>query len=281
MYPERLQEPGFEQPPASVGRVLTSSLFAYLLVALTGGFVTNATAKQVAGAEEGIVFNAVSLATWLLAGFFGGFVGGYRSSGRGLITGFLVGLYTVAGVLGLLHLSMASEGLAIGDVFLLLTPTQQLFFVALLVLNIPACIVGGMLGDAYHQDAGSLEDPARHTLFQVPWWHWIWLSPVLPPVVVSNLILSGHLLVLGVILSWKQLIRLDPSESLLLGLAPIIGFVATAYGFQNLWDALSVTNELPVGRRIMKATLGILLLLFLVNAVWRIASSMLLTAIKG
>ncbi len=277
---EGFQESGLRQP-ASAARVFSSSLFAYLLVALGGYFVANATAEQVAGSKQGIVFNVVSLLTWLLAGLIGGFVGGYRSWGRGWITGFLVGLYTVTGLLALTHLLFASEGLTIGDVFLLLTPIEQVFLAALLALNIPACMVGGMLGDTYYRDAGALEDPAKHTLFQIPWWHCIWLCPIIPAVVMTNLILSGHLLVLGIILTWAKLIRLDFSESLLLDMAPIIGFIATAFGVLNLWDALSARSRLSIGRRFMKAIWGLLLLIVLVNAVWRIASSMLLSAIKG
>jgi len=267
--------------PASGIRVVTSSLFAYVFVAISAYFVTRTTAEQVAGAEEGLVFNVVHMVAWLLAGIIGGFVAGYRSAHRGWIAGFLVGVLTIATVVGVLYLYAASEDITIADFLMLASTFEQVGFLALIALNIPVCIYGGMLGDKYFQENGHLEDPRKHTLFQVPWWHWIWLLIFLPSTLMLDLILSGHLLILGLKLTWMKLIRFDFSESLLLDLAPLIGLIATFYGVQNLWDALSIRTDLSKGRRVLKAFWGFTLMVPLVNSLWRVGSKLLVAAITG
>jgi len=267
---------------------LTSSLFAFLLVAIGGYFGTSSTAKQITGSEVGVAYHVVQLVAWLIAGFVGGFVAGYRAAGKGWVAGSLVGFYTVVGFLGLLYWLLSSQGLGVGDLFLLPAEGEQASFaaviVAILALNIPACAYGGMLGDRYYRETGHLEDPTRHTLFHVPWWHWVWILIFFPLVVVTDLVLSGHLLFLGLRLFLTRIIHFLLEDSgtlltLLLEIAPIIGFAATAYGVQNLWDALSVRTEMETRKRVAKAVWGFVLLVFIVTIVWRIASSMLISAI--
>jgi hypothetical protein len=62
-------------------------------------------------------------------------------------------------------------------------------------------------------------------------------------------------------------------------ISPVMGFVVIGLGVVNLRDALSVRNDLPLRQRMIKAIWGLLLLVFLVNVVWKIVSKMALAAI--
>src|SRR5437773_5206619 len=134
--------------PTSAFRVVTSSLFAYAFVAISAYFVARTTAEQVAGAK-GLVFYLVYSIAWLLAGIVGGFVAGYRSVQKGWIAGFLVGVLTPAGILGVFYLYAVSERIRIADFFAYLfsraSTLERAALLALFALNIPACTYGGIL----------------------------------------------------------------------------------------------------------------------------------------
>jgi hypothetical protein len=162
---------------ASPARIFTSSLFSYFFVAIGGYFVSNATAEQIVGTNGGIVSDLVKEAVWLVAAFVAGLVAGYRSAGKGWMSGLLVGVYSTVGVLVLVQYIAWSERVSWADFLGSLSTSQEWIFFTLLALVIPSATYGGTIGDRFYREIGHLEEPAKHTLFHIPWWHWIWIKP--------------------------------------------------------------------------------------------------------
>ncbi len=275
--------PGVEVPSSGILRAVTSALFAYLCFAVPSFGITANTAKQIVGQDAGLLSDVVANIGWLLATGLGGFVAGYRAVGRGWIAGLLTGLYALAGLAIVFYFLTRLEGWNVSDAAsfaLLLFPARVWLAVAMLALVVPAAAIGGSYGDRFYREHGQLEDPARHTLFTIPWWHWVWLCLLLPAVFINDLVLSGHLLVLSGRLVLEHLRRLSLPPDLLVGIAPFVGFIATYFGLSVLWNGLSILRSHSRLQRFGRAMIGALLLLFGVNIVWVIASSILRDALK-
>jgi hypothetical protein len=268
--------------PASLLRMVTSSLFAFVLFTLWGAGVSQYVAKEISRSDRGILFSLVETLGWLLASFMGGFIAGYRAAGRGSIPGLLVGAYADLLLLGFLFL-LGSETRGVD--FEVLTRTARRHPVEfwppliLMISILPATILGGRFGDVSYRNNSGLEDPTRHTLFGIPWWHWAWLLLFLPPIIVNDALFSGHLLVLGVMLAVLSSIHFRVFD-VILGLATSIGLLVGFFGMLALWQGLSIRTNLTAGRRLVATILGIVLL-FSVTVMWRIGSPMLQAAIKS
>ncbi len=286
-------------PSASLPRALASSLFGFAFIAVAAVVERNvALAEQVAGTGQGVGVDLVSAAVWITAAFMAGFVAGYRAAGKGWLAGLFVGFYVTLGIVAIyqaagyrlfeyfpVYFGAAQEGWA--EFSRALSETGAAMWLSVLVLTIPASVYGGILGNAEYQDIGHLEDHSRHTLFHIPWWHWIWLLLLVPGAVVTDFVRSGHLLLLFLRLLWYQLthhfleiiLGSQIAGDLVLLFSPLIGFAATGYGLMNLWDALSVRTDLKRRQRIGKAIWGLVLLIFVVNILWVLLSRMASSAL--
>ncbi len=182
----------------------------------------------------------------LLASLMGGFVAGYRAAGRGRIAGLLVGVYLDLSLIGLIVLESGSE---VSFELVLRTVRRHPEIwpsLILMILILPATVLGGRFGDLSYRKNRGAEDPKRHTLFGIPWWHWAWLLLFLPPIIVSDLLFSGHLLVLGITLAVLSSIHFRASEVVLV-LVTFIGAFAVVFGTLSLWQGLSIRANLTAG----------------------------------
>jgi hypothetical protein len=272
-------------PPAPPLRILSSSLFAYAAFILSAAIISRYTATQIFLNEKGISFYSVLLTNkgilyysvetvgWFLALFMGSFVAGYRAARRGWIAGLLVGVY-----FGLLIIAYGAH-LSAGFGLYSLAPTASFMRrhpefwpgVTLVILALPIASLGGWLGDHAYENSPGVEDPKRHTLFGVPWWHCAWLVLFLPALVVSDLLFSGYLFASGVFLAVLSAVHLRVF-AMILAIATFAGFVAVWFGVVALWQGLSVHTKWTIARRIATTAVG-LVLLFGVNFFWHIASS--------
>ncbi len=245
---------------------------------MTGAGISQYTAKQILLTDKGVLFSLVAAAGSLLASFMGGFVAGYRALGRGWITGFLVGAYLDLSLIGLI--AFESGGVTFELALRTMRGHPEVWpTLIMMILILPATVLGGRLGDLTYQSNQSGEDPKRHTLFGIPWWHWAWLLLFLPAMVVSDLLLSGHLLVFGIFLAVLSAIHFRALE-VVLAISTFAGLLAVWFGILALWQGLSIHTQLPFARRLGATALG-LVLLFGVNFLWGIASSTLQAAIKS
>lgn len=266
--------------PASAPRVVSSAIFAFSLVALEGFAVSNATTKYIVGQEQGVLATAVSTSVAVLATVVAGFVAGYRAVGRGWVAGLLVGVLTILGFAGLLVLFAQSTNVEYWlGVYRRLSAEAWIGLLGL-ALAIPCGAIGGRYGDEYYREAGHLEDAGKHTLFQIPWWHWVWLFVLGPALIVSDLALSAHLFVLAGEVAWNHLRHFFLIGEDVFGyISPVICLAATGYGAVNIHDALSIRTTLPLRNRWVKALWGLVLLMFIVPSIWKIVSGMALAAL--
>ena len=286
-------------PRAGLVRAFTSSFFGFFFVALSAFYLAPDVAKRIAGADQGATYLWIWSATWLIGAGFGGFVAGYRAAGRGALAGFLNGVWVMI-VLGgsfiAVTVSWVKDNTVVGmlgvDGFAgLLRELLHLFgdqmtrFGVTLALCIIVGAWAGIRGESFYSEIGRREDQARHTLFAIPWWHWIWLLAFLPGFMISDLMLSGHLFALATVAIFKHF---------LLGLLPFVGtFILAAFylvgasglyatfaGAANLWDALAIDSGLATGRRWAKALWGLFLINAFVYVAWAFASRFLLANLR-
>lgn len=239
--------------------------------------------------------------TWLLSAILGGFVAGYRTAGRGMVAGLLSGVWTAILLGGAFVLIVIDwlKGTAMG-MMLELGPAetlrammygfgrfgnQTLLIGVTVILSIALAAWSGLHGESYYQENGGREDPARHTLFAVPWWHWAWLLVFLPGFLISDCMLSGHLFVLATIAIFRHFMLgfIPFLGSLIQGLFYLVGMLglyATFGGMVNLLGALAVDSGLSTGRRIAKALWGLCLIIVIVNVAWAYASRFLLARLR-
>ncbi len=271
---------------APLRRAFTSSLFAFAIFTLWGAGVSQYAAKQLLGAETGIAFSVVETAGWALAAFMGGFVAGYRAAGRGWITGLLVGAYTDLSLSAFLYYAylynLGTANRADFDFLIRITrlPGQEFLTLVSFLLAIPiSSILGGRYGDLFNRDHWSVEDPKKHSLFTIPWWHWTWLLLFLPPLVINDVLQLGHLVALGFAVAILSSIHLT-APPLVTG-AAVVELIVIVAGLAMLWQAVSLQSKSSNWKRIGGAAAGVVLLVLVANVVWEIASPMLRTAIDA
>lgn len=136
---------------ASLGRAISSSLFAYLLFALGGGYAASfQVAKMIAVEESTTAFLLTAMIAYVAANLIAGFVAGYRAAGRGLPAGLLVGCYGLLVPVFALWIVTVKPwpGLSVWGNS---NPNAQFFvLVVWLIAVIPAGIFGGLSGQALY-----------------------------------------------------------------------------------------------------------------------------------